>query len=70
MCSGSMISVKIEEDISALAEQPLDTASAASRFVVDSKKTRFNVGNTRRFQRVNTKDSINRGVSPNKDKKI
>ena len=36
----------------------------------DNKQPRFNVGDAGRSRRVNTRDSINRGVSPNKDKKI
>ena len=35
----------------------------------DNKQPRFNDGDAGRSRRVNTKDSINRGVSPNKDKK-
>lgn len=35
----------------------------------DNKQPMFNVGDAGRSRRVNTRDSINRGVSPKKDKK-
>jgi len=35
----------------------------------DNKQPRFNVGDTGRFRRLNTKDSINRGASANRGKK-
>ena len=39
-----------------------------SRLVADSKLPGFKVGGTWRSRRVNSRDSINRGVSANKDK--